>query len=227
MITKFSTVYAGHVDLGDMGQQATPANERTLLERAPGLGVHQGGSHRALHGRPRLSRPLAGRAPLPARGLRVHPQHHDGGGASRASHAAPPDRVRLQHRAHVASAPPRRGLRHRRHPHRRALHLRGAGAAITPAKWRPSAAACCDADANRALFEEQVDIVMKAFTIESLLASGPALHLPPAVPYRGYEPEGAHARTAPAPPAGGMLAAHRERGRPRARLHDRAPHPAA
>jgi hypothetical protein len=28
MITKFSTVYAGHVDLGDMGQQATPANER-------------------------------------------------------------------------------------------------------------------------------------------------------------------------------------------------------
>ena len=28
MITKFSTVYAGHVDLGDMGQNATPANER-------------------------------------------------------------------------------------------------------------------------------------------------------------------------------------------------------
>src|SRR5947208_8826696 len=28
MITRFSTVYAGHVDLGDMGQMATPANER-------------------------------------------------------------------------------------------------------------------------------------------------------------------------------------------------------
>ena len=28
MIDKFSTVYAGHVDLGDMGQQATPANAR-------------------------------------------------------------------------------------------------------------------------------------------------------------------------------------------------------
>jgi hypothetical protein len=25
MISKFSTVYAGHVDLGDMGQAATPA----------------------------------------------------------------------------------------------------------------------------------------------------------------------------------------------------------
>ena len=28
MITKFGTVYAGHVDLPDMGQDATPANER-------------------------------------------------------------------------------------------------------------------------------------------------------------------------------------------------------
>ena len=28
MLTKFSTVYAGHVDLGDMGQSATPANAR-------------------------------------------------------------------------------------------------------------------------------------------------------------------------------------------------------
>lgn len=28
MIRNFSTVHAGHVDLGDMGQDATPANER-------------------------------------------------------------------------------------------------------------------------------------------------------------------------------------------------------
>jgi hypothetical protein len=28
MITKFATVYPGHVDLPDMGQMATPANER-------------------------------------------------------------------------------------------------------------------------------------------------------------------------------------------------------
>ncbi len=28
MIRKFATVYAGHVDLPDMGQTATPANER-------------------------------------------------------------------------------------------------------------------------------------------------------------------------------------------------------
>ena len=28
MIDKFTTVYPGHIDLGDMGQDATPANER-------------------------------------------------------------------------------------------------------------------------------------------------------------------------------------------------------
>ena len=28
MITKFVTVYPGHIDLPDMGQDATPANER-------------------------------------------------------------------------------------------------------------------------------------------------------------------------------------------------------
>jgi hypothetical protein len=35
MIDKFSTVYAGHVDLGDMGQQATPANERRCSNDHP------------------------------------------------------------------------------------------------------------------------------------------------------------------------------------------------
>ena len=28
MITKFSSLYAGHIDFDDMGQDATPANER-------------------------------------------------------------------------------------------------------------------------------------------------------------------------------------------------------
>ena len=41
MITKFATVYPGHIDLPDMGQQATPANERRysneILATVPGL----------------------------------------------------------------------------------------------------------------------------------------------------------------------------------------------
>jgi alkanesulfonate monooxygenase SsuD/methylene tetrahydromethanopterin reductase-like flavin-dependent oxidoreductase (luciferase family) len=43
-----------------------------------------------------------------------------------------------------------------------------------------------DADANRDLFEEQVDIVMKAFNEESFAHRGRHYTLPPEVPYRGY-----------------------------------------
>jgi len=44
-----------------------------------------------------------------------------------------------------------------------------------------------DAEANRELFEEQVEIVMKAFHSESFSHRGKRYTLPPAVPYRGYE----------------------------------------
>ena len=44
-----------------------------------------------------------------------------------------------------------------------------------------------DAEANREIFEEQVDIVMKAFNAESFSHHGKHYTLPPAVPYRGYE----------------------------------------
>ena len=30
MISKFVTVYPGHIDMPDLGQQATPANERNF-----------------------------------------------------------------------------------------------------------------------------------------------------------------------------------------------------
>jgi alkanesulfonate monooxygenase SsuD/methylene tetrahydromethanopterin reductase-like flavin-dependent oxidoreductase (luciferase family) len=44
-----------------------------------------------------------------------------------------------------------------------------------------------DAEANRELFEEQVEIVMKAFHSESFVHRGKHYTLPPAVPYRGYQ----------------------------------------
>jgi alkanesulfonate monooxygenase SsuD/methylene tetrahydromethanopterin reductase-like flavin-dependent oxidoreductase (luciferase family) len=44
-----------------------------------------------------------------------------------------------------------------------------------------------DQEANRALFEEQVEIIMKAFNQESFSHQGRHYTLPPAVPYRGYE----------------------------------------
>jgi alkanesulfonate monooxygenase SsuD/methylene tetrahydromethanopterin reductase-like flavin-dependent oxidoreductase (luciferase family) len=44
-----------------------------------------------------------------------------------------------------------------------------------------------DANANRELFEEQVEIVFKAFNQESFSHKGKHYTLPPAVPYRGYQ----------------------------------------
>ena len=44
-----------------------------------------------------------------------------------------------------------------------------------------------DAEANRVLFEEQVDILMKSFHSERFTHRGQHYTLPPAVPYRGYE----------------------------------------
>ena len=46
-----------------------------------------------------------------------------------------------------------------------------------------------DTDANRALFEEQVDIIMKAFHSDSFSHHGENYTIPPRVPYRGYELE--------------------------------------
>jgi alkanesulfonate monooxygenase SsuD/methylene tetrahydromethanopterin reductase-like flavin-dependent oxidoreductase (luciferase family) len=43
-----------------------------------------------------------------------------------------------------------------------------------------------DGEANRALFEEQVEIVLKAFNNKSFSHHGPNYNIPPEVPYRGY-----------------------------------------
>ena len=43
-----------------------------------------------------------------------------------------------------------------------------------------------DAEANRELFEEQVEIILKAFREESFSHQGKHYTIPPEVPYRGY-----------------------------------------
>src|SRR5438445_7861175 len=43
-----------------------------------------------------------------------------------------------------------------------------------------------DAEANRELFEEQIEIILKAFRQESFSHQGKRYTIPPEVPYRGY-----------------------------------------
>ena len=82
-----------------------------------------------------------------------------------------------------------------------------------------------DQDANRELFEEQVDIIFKAFNEEQFSHKGKHYTLPPEVPYRGYDAEGADTGSAAGAPAGGDMAADPGRHRARAGIHGQARHP--
>ena len=80
-----------------------------------------------------------------------------------------------------------------------------------------------DADANRELFEEQVEIMLKAFNQASFSHQGKYYTIPPACRTAATD-EGDHAGAAAAAPARGDLAADRERQRAQPRLHGQARH---
>ena len=172
MITKFTTVYAGHVDLPDRGQDATPANERRYSNEQLASVFDKTEAIAKKMDELGYDTLVARRASFPARGLRVHPQHPDAGGAPGAGDEAAEDRLRLQYRADVAPAAARRGFRDRRHPDRRAHDLRASAAAITRREVETFGAPMLDQNANRELFEEQVEIIFKAFNNESFSHKG-------------------------------------------------------
>lgn len=186
MITKFSSVYAGHVDLGDVGQLATPANERrypnvhlaTVFAKAEGLArcMDEHGYHTLW--------------------LAEHHFQHEG------YECIPNILMVAVHLAHLTSRL-RIGCGFNIAPMWHPLRLAedfatadvltggrtvfGVGRGYHTREVETFGAPMLDAEANRDLFEEQVDIVMKAFRSESFSHQGKHYTLPPAVPYRGYE----------------------------------------
>ena len=96
------------------------------------------------------------------------------------------DRLRLQHRADVASAAPGRGLRDGGHPVSNGRVIFGLGRGYHTREVETFGSPLIDQAANRELFEEQVDIIFKAFNEESFCHKGKHYTLPPEVPYRGY-----------------------------------------
>ncbi len=76
-----------------------------------------------------------------------------------------------------------------------------------------------DQNANRELFEEQVEIMFKAFNNESFSHKGKHYTLPPEVPYRGYQLKELTPGAAAGQHAGRMLAADRQRQPARPRFH--------
>ena len=185
MITKFSSLYAGHVDLPDLGQHATPANERrfdnarlasvfakteALATTMDELGYH-------------------------ALWLAEHHFQHEG-------YECIPNilmtAVHLAHRTRRLRIGCGFNITPMWHPLRLAEDYAvadiltngrtvfGVGRGYHTREVETFGAPMLDADANRELFEEQVEIIFKAFNSESFSHKGKHYTLPPQVPYRGY-----------------------------------------
>src|SRR5437667_6530934 len=186
MITKFVTVYPGHIDLPDMGQETTPANERRY-------------SNDELAGVFEKTEAVAQR--MDALGydtlwLAEHHFQHEG------YECIPYVLMMALHLAHVTKrlkigcgfniAP-------MWHPLRLAEDFAtadiltggrvifGVGRGYHTREVETFGSPLLDQPANRELFEEQVDIIFKAFNNESFSHRGKHYTLPPEVPYRGYD----------------------------------------
>jgi alkanesulfonate monooxygenase SsuD/methylene tetrahydromethanopterin reductase-like flavin-dependent oxidoreductase (luciferase family) len=185
MIRKFVTVYPGHIDLPDMGQDATPANERRF-------------SNAALASVFEKTEAVA--IKLDALGfdtlwLAEHHFQHEG-------YECLPNLLLLA--VHLAQKTRRLrigcgfNITPMWHPLRLAEDFAvadiltkgrtvfGVGRGYHTREVETFGAPMLDGDANRELFEEQVEIIFKSFNEESFSHAGKHYRLPPPVPYRGY-----------------------------------------
>jgi alkanesulfonate monooxygenase SsuD/methylene tetrahydromethanopterin reductase-like flavin-dependent oxidoreductase (luciferase family) len=186
MITRFSTVYPGHIDLPDHGQNATPANERRFSNEAL-ASVFDKTEHVAA---------VMDNLGWDTLWLAEHHFQHEG-------YEVIPNLLMVAvHLAHLT-----RSLKigcgfniaPMWHPLRLAEDYAvadiltkgrtvfGVGRGYHTREVESFGAPMMNQDANRELFEEQVDIIFKAFNNESFSHKGKYYTLPPEVPYRGYQ----------------------------------------
>ena len=188
MIDKFCSVYAGHVDMPDLGQEATPVNDRrfdndhlvTVFEKTDAIA-------KALddHGWHSLW-------------LAEHHFQHEG-------YEVVPNILMLAvHLAHITEhikIGSAFNITPMWHPLRLAEDfamadiltqgrtLFGVGRGYHTREVETFGAPLLDQAVNRELFEEQLEIIFKAFDEESFSHHGAHYTLPAKVPYRGYDLE--------------------------------------
>ena len=185
MITKFVTVYPGHVDLPDMGQDATPANERRFSP-----------DHLAsVFAKTEAVAKQLDRWGWDTLWLAEHHFQHEG------YEVLPNILLVAVHLAHVTQRL-KTGCGFNIAPMWHPLRLAedyaaadiltkgrtifGVGRGYHTREVETFGAPMQDQDANRALFEEQVEIIFKAFDNDRFSHRGAHYTLPPEVPYRGY-----------------------------------------
>ncbi len=188
MIDKFTTVYPGHIDLPDHGQAATPANERRF-------------SNEELAGVFDKTEQIAKKLDeigFDTLWLAEHHFQHEG------YECLPNLLMCAVHLAHMTNSL-RIGCGFNIAPMWHPLRLAedfatadimtkgrtvfGVGRGYHTREVETFGAPMQNQDANRELFEEQVEIIFKAFNQERFSHEGKHYTLPPRVPYRGYEVE--------------------------------------
>ncbi len=185
MITKFDSSYAGHIDMEDLGYGGTPVNDRfypneklvTTLYKAEAMAK------------------LMDRVGFNAFWMAEHHFQPEG------YECIPNVLLMALHLAHVTQRLKIHcgfNITPMWHPLRLAEDFAmadilsqgrvifGVGRGYHTREVETFGAPLLDQTANRELFEEQVDIIFKAFESESFSHRGKYYTLPPEVPYRGY-----------------------------------------
>src|SRR2546421_324950 len=188
MITRFGSLYAGHVDLDGHGLDATPVNDRwlpnehllTVFDKATAIAK------------------LLDRTGYDVFWLAEHPFQREG-------YECIPNILLLSvHLAHLTERI-KFGCGFNVVPMWHPLRLAedfatadyltggrvlfGIGRGYHTREVETFGAPMLDPNENRALFEEQVEIIFKAFNERSFAHHGQHYTIPPRVPYRGYELE--------------------------------------
>ena len=188
MIRKFTTVYPGHIDLPDRGQGATPANERRYSNEELASVFSKTDA---------VARKLD-EIGFDTLWLAEHHFQHEG------YECIPNILMCAVHLAHITRALKIGcgfNIAPMWHPLRLAEDFAtadiltegrtvfGVGRGYHTREVETFGAPMQDQTANRDLFEEQVEIMFKAFNEESFRHEGRHYTLPPRVPYRGYNLE--------------------------------------
>ena len=186
MIKKYSSLFAGHIDLGDMGQDATPVNERRY-------------SDTQLAG-------IFGKCEAMAKVMDDcgydtlwFAEHH----FQREGYECIPNNlmmgVHLAHMTKTLKVGCGFNITPMWHPLRLAEDFAmadwltkgrvvfGVGRGYHTREVETLGGYLIDKEANRDSFEEQVEIIFKAFNLAEFSHKGKYYELPPKLPYRGYE----------------------------------------
>jgi len=186
MISKFDSLFAGHIDIEDVGYGGVPVNERRYPnERLAGV-----------FDKAQAMAELMDRLGYDTFWMAEHHFQHEG-------YECIPNVLMMA--VHLAQATRRLrigcgfNIAPMWHPLRLAEDFAtadiltkgrtvfGVGRGYHTREVETFGSPLLDQNANRELFEEQVDIIFKAFNEESFSHRGKYYTLPPEVPYRGYD----------------------------------------